>query len=160
MVFAVAAASIGSLIPDIDHPHSMLASSSLATRKISKTVSSVTQHRGFTHTLIFGFLLWALFIPLMKYLGKFGVIIQQSFSLGFLSHLALDTMNEKGVMWLWPFLSKHFHILRVRTGSTVEIAIRVILNISVTFGVVVLVVNYLKTTPMSHNALLVHLFNA
>ena len=133
--FIVAAAAVGSLLPDIDHPRSMLANSSRTTKTVSGVVSSVTQHRGFTHTLAFAGLMWFLATRLAAQFDVVSNDIVISFMLGLLSHLAIDTLNERGVMWFWPIYCKHLHLLRIRTGSAVEWIFRLALNIAATCGI-------------------------
>ncbi len=132
------ASAIGSLLPDIDHPSSMLSTSNSATRALSSSVTAVTKHRGFTHTTMFV----ALITFLLKYVmdGKvpYSTLIAMGICAGMLSHLLLDTLNEKGVMWLWPFWRKPFYIAKIRTGSKVEDTIRVFLNILATVGLLYL----------------------
>lgn len=133
--FVVMAAAVGSLLPDIDHPQSMLAKSNRTTKTVSGVVSSVTQHRGFTHTLVFAALMWVLVTRVAAHFDTISNDVVISFMLGFLSHLFLDTLNERGVMWFWPIFCKHLHLLRIRTGSFVEWILRMAFNIAATFGV-------------------------
>ncbi|GHU53096.1 hypothetical protein AGMMS49975_10310 [Clostridia bacterium] len=48
------------------------------------------------------------------------------FCLGWFSHLLADTFNRKGVPWLYPISSKHFHISKVITNSRGETVFRVL----------------------------------
>lgn len=141
--FTIVAASIGSLIPDIDHPQSMISTSNKTTRIASASLSAVTKHRGFTHTLVF----LAIVVGLCNYICTHYFPQYSSLSAaicaGMLSHLLLDTLNEKGIMWLWP-LSKHsFHVACVRTGSQAEKVLRFPLNIAASCCVVYILYKYL-----------------
>ena len=129
MLLVGAAAVLGSILPDIDHPQSLIASSSLTSRVAATTVYAVTRHRGITHTTVFAggisFLCWWL---LTKYTAVLGAQqISYGLCAGMLSHLILDSLNEKGIMWLWPFSAKHISIGGIRTGSFVETIFRLIL---------------------------------
>ena len=141
--FTIVAASIGSLIPDIDHTQSMISTSNKTTRIASASLSAVTKHRGFTHTLVF----LAIVVGLCNYICTHYFPQYSSLSAaicaGMLSHLLLDTLNEKGIMWLWP-LSKHsFHVACVRTGSQAEKVLRFPLNIAASCCVVYILYKYL-----------------
>ena len=110
--FTIVAASIGSLIPDIDHT-----------------------------------LFLAIVVGLCNYICTHYFPQYSSLSAaicaGMLSHLLLDTLNEKGIMWLWP-LSKHsFHVACVRTGSQAEKVLRFPLNIAASCCVVYILYKYL-----------------
>lgn len=92
---------IGSLIPDIDHPKSFISHWNAFTQMLSRGVSTVTSHRGLTHT-IYGLFIWAGVIyfvlayfnlPWMHPIMIGGVI-------GYFSHLAIDSLNPQGVRWL------------------------------------------------------------
>ena len=129
MALVGAAAILGSILPDIDHPQSLIASSSLTSRVAATTVSAVTRHRGLTHTTVFvvglSFLCWWLLarytrLPDPQY-------ISSGLCAGLLSHLILDSLNEKGVMWLWPISTKHISIGAIRTGSFGETIFRIVL---------------------------------
>ena len=135
VTFIIAAAAIGSLLPDIDHPQSMMAKSNRTTKTVSGVISSVTQHRGFTHTLVFAALMWFLASRLAAQFNVASEYVVGGFMIGILSHLLLDTLNDRGVMWLWPVYCKHLHILGIRTGSVIEWVLRLALNIAATGGI-------------------------
>lgn len=63
----------------------------------------------------------------------------QAFLAGILSHLLMDSLNDTGIMWLWPFCSKHIHVLSIRTGSFTETIIRLIITCIATGEIVLLV---------------------
>lgn len=143
--FAIAACTIGALLPDIDHPQSTLATSNRVSQRVSNTVSAVTQHRGITHTLFAALLLYC---GIRYFFGRmtfpYGKPVADAVLIGYISHLLLDTLNERGVMWLWPISSAHIHIGRLRAGSTMEIVLRVIINAFATIGLFVVVYNFFR----------------
>lgn len=99
--------AIASILPDIDTPYSLLGRFNL--------FSCVTHHRGFCHTIQFILvvlaLTWITPIPYIPIL------------FGLFAHLILDTLNPKGIMWLYPFSHKHYSLKVCKTGSPEEIMI-------------------------------------
>lgn len=103
----VAASVIGSLLPDVDHPNSLVGRRAPV---VSDAVGLIFGHRGFTHSLLFAgavFLFLALFrvkcaawLPL-SVLGGLGV--------GIVSHLIFDMLNPSPVPLLWPW-KKEFRL--------------------------------------------------
>ncbi|MCL4427468.1 MAG: metal-dependent hydrolase [Deltaproteobacteria bacterium] len=98
-VYGMPFAVLGALLPDID-------------RFLYKESSewSIWGHRGFTHTILFGYLL-SLFI--YHYLGG---IMALAFLFGVLSHIVLDSFNYKAEEPFFPFkFNVHFDIVKVGT---------------------------------------------
>lgn len=98
------------LIPDIDIEGSK---ANKAFGFLGKGLASVSNHRGFFHTPI-------LYIVLSYLINIFSSTIAVGFLLGTMSHLVLDTFNYKGIMWFWPFTTKHYHIARIKTRTVAE----------------------------------------
>ena len=97
---------IGSYIPDIDEPNSKIGK---RIRLLSKILKFIFKHRGIIHTPFFGILLMlgiryglASFVP-PEYLKN----ILLGFFVGYASHLLLDTITSRGIMWLWPISTKY-----------------------------------------------------
>lgn len=96
-------------------------------------------HRKQTH---YGIVALLLFLPFLWCSQKAtGHILYDIFGsgllgfwLGWLSHIIADSFNKKGVPWLFPFSSKHYHIATVKTGTKEEEVFR---YISIGFFVVV-----------------------
>ncbi len=116
------ASGIGALIPDIDIKGSAISKAGGLMKAISSLVSRTTKHRGFTHTILFIVLfsvlpgvLWVAGVP-------HGESMTAGAALGMLSHLVLDTLNPTGIMWLYPFTKKKYHVARIKTGSGGETA--------------------------------------
>lgn len=110
---ALAAAALGALLPDIDHPNSW------AGRKmklISVPLSLVVGHRGVTHSLL-------------AVLTGCGILAMMGLDwvaapvvLGYLSHLAADSLTPSGVPLLWP-MKRRFTLNLCQTGSVTEIGL-------------------------------------
>lgn len=110
----IAASVFGSLLPDIDHP----------TSKIGKKVPILPhfmRHRGFTHSLLFVGLVYAI---LVVFFGKYSESAYPEIYMvipGMLSHILLDMLNRQGVQLLFPFSDKiKIPIIKIKTGGAVE----------------------------------------
>lgn len=118
-----AAAFVGSVAPDIDHPHSWIGRRLLP---ISVPVSAIFGHRGITHSLlaVIGF---AFVIAMYSNLAG-GLIF--AFSVGYLSHLLGDLISNSGIPAFWPIKRKiSFHL--INTGGFSE----VVFMVAFVFGV-------------------------
>ncbi|MDR2518778.1 MAG: metal-dependent hydrolase [Spirochaetaceae bacterium] len=83
------------------------------------------KHRRETHS---GLVLGILLLPFF-YMIRFTAAtvftnallsVWAGFCIGWFSHLAADTFNQKGVPWLYPLSKKHFHISKFVTGTAGE----------------------------------------
>lgn len=103
--------AFSALLPDIDIEGSKVHNKAGI---VGKGVTSIFSHRGFIHTPILYVVLYVLM----------SMVLPQAICLGFLigtiSHLVLDTFNYKGIMWMYPFSRKHFHIASIKTRTTME----------------------------------------
>lgn len=108
----LASCLFGTILPDIDHPKSILGRIFFP---ISKYLNKNHGHRTLTHSLIF-----ILCSALCFYLGlrsltffspdlKYGAMTY-FFTLGILSHSIFDMMTEQGVLFLYPFKKNPFVI--------------------------------------------------
>lgn len=125
-------AIIGSLLPDIDHTRSKISRSSAVTQVASFAVSAATKHRGFFHTPLFVLILAVALntcIPLLPLNAVHETAQTISYGLipGMLSHLLLDTCNPGGIMWLFPFSKKHYHVLSIKTSGLGEFVFSAVL---------------------------------
>ena len=137
-LIVIGSAAIGSLLPDIDHPGSLLSSSSRLSRHISNSIAAVTPHRGLTHTPIFAGLIIAVLYYFLQQRISYCDLICIGLAVGILSHLVLDTLTERGVMWFWPIVPKHLRLCRIRSNRTTEKMLRGFMNM----GAVVLGVGF------------------
>ena len=108
----------GSLLPDIDHPRAFLSRQFYLLRHSSRGVSKFVVHRGIVHSLLAALVATAVaWIIAIFYPWETLVVI--GFFLGFISHLAVDSLNPAGITWLQPF-SKARIKDGIRTGSVME----------------------------------------
>jgi inner membrane protein len=117
---AVAAAMLGSLLPDIDHPKSFVG------RRlwfISVPIASVFGHRGMTHSL--------LAIGLWVWLMTCGLAWEQDMvvaaAVGYLTHLAGDWMTVGGIPLLWPWRRRFQSPFGFKSGGVTETALDLVL---------------------------------
>ncbi|MEA9391062.1 metal-dependent hydrolase [Acerihabitans sp. TG2] len=113
----IAGGLLTSLLPDIDHPKSVLGQ---RLKWLSLPIARVFGHRGFTHSLLAimgGILLFTLHIaPGIVPLDAFhGMII------GYLSHIVADMLTPAGVPLLWPCRWRfRLPILPAKNGQQLE----------------------------------------
>ncbi|MCX5751909.1 MAG: metal-dependent hydrolase, partial [Candidatus Saganbacteria bacterium] len=137
ILFAV----LGAIIPDIDHPKSMIGS---LLRFISVPLERKYGHRTITHSLIG----WAVSSLIFVVLVLFGILIFgfvsgfefrisdlaprwiAAFSISYLSHLLLDMFNPRGSQLFWPDPSRDViprnPKFRPESGSKVEVFILIL----------------------------------
>ncbi|WP_043157375.1 metal-dependent hydrolase [Aeromonas diversa] len=109
------AALLGGLLPDLDHPKSVLGQ---WLPFISRPLARLFGHRGFTHSLLAtGLVLWGVQSSLPG--GPEGV--KKALLLGYLSHLLGDLLTPAGIPLLWP-LRRRFALplLQPRHGPLPE----------------------------------------
>ncbi|WP_202079049.1 metal-dependent hydrolase [Caldalkalibacillus salinus] len=112
-LYLYSAAIVGSLLPDICHPRSMVG------RKIpvvSKGVNKFFGHRTITHSLLFIlFIYWGM--GHLDFRGAYD--LQMGLVAGVISHIVLDMITPQGVQFLYPIKSKIKTPLHVKTGSII-----------------------------------------
>ena len=101
------AVGIGTLLPDIDEPQSIIGKKTMG---ISNFIKFIFGHRGFTHSLCFVLFLGILLFILHS-LGILPIFLIMGLILGCLLHLIGDMMTPSGVPLLMPFNLKNYHIL-------------------------------------------------
>lgn len=115
LILYIYALSFGSVFPDIDQPQSYLGK---RVPFISHQINSKFHHRGFTHSLLFIYIIVFLFLFLSIVLKLFYSPIYISFSiyiftiefgfiLGCVSHIFFDMFNCSGVCLLYPSNKKY-----------------------------------------------------
>lgn len=115
----VGASLIGSLIPDIDEPNSIVGKK---VHLLSKGIKKILGHRGIIHTPFWLTINVLILYYLHLYFAPnwFDINYQEfpwmlyvciGFGSGYLSHLILDFITPQGIMLLYPFSSWKFHIL-------------------------------------------------
>lgn len=99
--------AVGSIIPDIDHPQSLL--------------GGVVKHRGIVHSLL---ALGVSFVILSTLLSLYNAnqLIAFGFFLGYFIHLVTDSLTPMGVKWLQPFKRGSVRFI-IKTGGFGELVI-------------------------------------
>lgn len=106
-----AAASLLSLLPDIDHPESTIGR---VFRPVSKKIQQKYGHRTITHSLFAILVLSAALLPLLllprllQWGGPFWTGLYGAALLAFSSHIFIDLFNKSGVRILAPFSQKEY----------------------------------------------------
>lgn len=120
----IAGATVGGLLPDIDHRGSYLGSKAkVASFVVNKTLG----HRGATHSpIIMGVLLGLLYVQTSTKSFILAPLII-GLALGVLSHILLDCLTIAGVPLLYPFSKKKFSLLPLKSGGKPESVITVMM---------------------------------
>lgn len=118
---------LGALLPDIDHPSSILGR---LFRIISLPISKLCGHRGFTHSLIAWLILLLSSYQWLPHYWDLPSDLIQAFLLGYMSHLVADMLTPSGVPFLWPLPTRFcFPILRGKSSKRGERFIAVLLTV-------------------------------
>jgi inner membrane protein len=104
----------GILIVDID-----CYTSKMGKIKIFRPFQIFIKHRGFIHSIFFGFIL-------MIIMTIIHIWFSIGFFVGFLSHLFLDSLTIGGVMIFWPFSKRRIRFI-IKSGGFIEEIIFIIL---------------------------------
>ena len=142
-LYTYPAAVISSWLPDVDNPRSRLGNGlgrmkdptlnlltrpvSCALRVASFTLFRTVGHRTLTHSLL-GV---ALFTTLVSPAAALSPDLFAALVTGYVSHLAADALNKKGVRLLWP-AGWHFRLLAggVRSGGLAEILVALVVAVA------------------------------
>lgn len=95
------AAAVGGLLPDIDHPESVVGR---RVRLISVPLAAIFGHRGFTHSLLAVLLLGYAVISANTPASVYWLPL----CVGYLSHILGDALSASGVPLLYPWSRKRF----------------------------------------------------
>lgn len=114
----VPAALLTCLLPDIDHPKSLLGQ---RLKWISQPIARAFGHRGFTHSLLaVAVSLW-LFQVNVPADWLLPADVLQGMTLGYLSHIVADMLTPAGVPLLWPIRMRfRFPLLNSQKGNQLE----------------------------------------
>ena len=127
----LAAAIISSLLPDLDHPKSMLGRILLP---VSLLLNATVGHRTITHSLI-GFSIAIVLAYFITATFRLAAGIYIAFIVGYTSHILADMLNDAGVALMYPFEKRRYSILPrrwgIRTESQGEHAIAAVLAVLV-----------------------------
>ena len=95
---SLAAVAVGSVLPDIDTPISMISN------KTTHLLGFFLEHRGITHSFLF---------------ATAATLASPYAGLGVLTHIALDMLNPPGVQAAWPS-KRHWCYGRVPVGGWLD----------------------------------------
>ena len=130
-------AGIGSMIPDIDEPNSVLGRK---VKILSTTIKTVFGHRGFFHTPLFILLLYWL---LNGVLGEFSAAYKSSVEMfikgilsGMISHLILDMLTPAGIMLFFPLSTHRVRILKMKSKNR-DTVVSILLIVCLLFAIAV-----------------------
>lgn len=113
----LAASGLGGLLPDIDHKNSTITKSNPVAGFFIRLFLT---HRGFTHSLLSLAIISAFTWIGARVIGSgYGYWVVSGFSIGYASHILLDSLNPKGVPLFYP-LKKKFSFGKIKTGGRVE----------------------------------------
>ncbi|ROP62368.1 inner membrane protein [Enterobacter sp. BIGb0383] len=114
----IPAAVLTCLLPDIDHPKSVLGQ---RLKWIAVPVARAFGHRGFTHSLLAVFGALALFYLQVPQNAMIPPDALQGMVLGYLSHILADMITPAGVPLLWPCRWRfRLPLLSPRKGNQLE----------------------------------------
>lgn len=127
----IPAVLLGSLLPDLDHPGSILGR---LFRIISLPLSKLCGHRGFTHSLLAFCGLAILWETQITPRWDISADIFHALLLGYLSHLIADILTPSGVPLLWPLKARFaLPILNKKNNKKGERFISVLILIGALF---------------------------
>lgn len=111
-------AIFGSLLPDLDHPGSILGKK---VRFISSPLSRLFGHRGFIHSpllcLLIGVLLQSFYPTIPTAYKPFYLGATLGITIGYASHLILDAFTVSGIPLLSPISRKKYRLMKLHTGK-------------------------------------------
>lgn len=111
---SIALASIGSLLPDVDHPKSWLGR---RLPGISHAVALTTGHRGMTHSALLAIV--SVFVLAAISLQHWAAPLL----VGFMTHIFCDWCTKGGVPLLWPLKTRFRSPVAFSTGGIFEYAV-------------------------------------
>lgn len=142
----VAGSALGSIMPDIDHRGSFIGrrmkltaltfsiagGASKGVNRLlgnsNKNGGTIISHRGITHTPILTIAIVSALLFISNLLpgisSSLFSYMSIGFGLGILSHILLDSITKGGVPLLYPFTSKKFSFLPLKTGGMLENFVR------------------------------------
>lgn len=112
------AAILTCLLPDIDHPKSLLGQ---RLKWIAKPIARIFGHRGFTHSLLAVFAGLALLCLNIPADAMLPADVLQGMVVGYLSHIVADMLTPAGVPLLWPCRWRfRLPLITTRKGNQLE----------------------------------------
>ena len=117
---------IGGILPDIDTPNSTASNKNIFSKLTGHALNRIFGHRGFIHSILCAIIL-SVFAWGIGTITSHPVLFALSFFIGFLSHLLLDCLNEKGVKLLYPIPIK-FSIAKFHSDGVVNWVLSIIFS--------------------------------
>lgn len=108
LVFGVAWVLLASVLPDIDHPGSLISGV-----LVLPLFTLFSGHREETHSILAIIISSIIFWIYEPFYGA-------CFSLGYFSHLFADSLTVSGVPFLWGITERRFSFKLMRSGSAAE----------------------------------------
>lgn len=125
------AASVGALLPDIDHPYSIVGRRA---GLIGGAVRLAVSHRGILHSGVAA----AVAVLAASAAPSVARPYAMAAAAGYASHILLDALTIQGVPLLWPS-RRRFSLLPIQTGGLVEMILRV--------GIFLIIIYQIGETP-------------
>ena len=117
LVILYIGATIGALIPDIDHVNSKI---SHHLKPLSKLINLLgIKHRGLTHSIL-GVLIFGFLTKKLVAINWITAGLYYSLLLGYISHLVADMFNPSGIPLLFPIKFRFKFGSNITTGGWQE----------------------------------------
>lgn len=117
---------LGSLVPDIDEPNSIVGRK---VKHLSGTLKKVFGHRGIIHTPFFLLIIFFLLFQIKNSI-PIGNLLLIGFVSGYISHLILDMLTPAGLMIFYPFSKKKYRLLSLK-GEHRDLLVSLIIVFSI-----------------------------
>ncbi len=131
--FIIIVVIAASLLPDIDHPSSMIGR---AIKPVSLIIHETVGHRSLTHSIV---AIAGLTIVVSAIVFKYDlrIIYIYTFVLGYASHILADMLNTTGVELLYPDKKRYsiLHKRGIRVGSPGETILSLFLLGGIIFSI-------------------------
>lgn len=106
----ILAAGLAALVPDLDHPRSLISREAWFL-----PVHSLLRHRGLLHSAFAALIVLAADVSVPAQYQVYSLAA----SAGYTSHIALDALTVSGVQFWWP-IRRRVSLLPIRTGGVGE----------------------------------------
>lgn len=117
-----ASATIGALLPDIDEPGSYIGRK---IKIISIGLKKVLGHRGALHSPLIAVLFSFILLSIKSYINneiflEYYTAACIGFSVGYWSHLIIDSLTKGGIPVFWPISKMKFKIMNLYTNNKIH----------------------------------------
>lgn len=138
-------AGVAALLPDMDHPSSVLPRSFPGGRFLARRIATATGgHRHGTHTFVAAIaataMAWWTAYVMTPLSATHSLTLAGAIGVGYLAHILGDCLTLSGVPVLLPFSSRDFGLRLFRTGGGIEnLLVAPVLGLAVVWEVWVLI---------------------